>query len=173
MSDERNWYDNTNNDNSNNSGNSNWSGNNNYYGNNSSSYGPVDAEGTNSGFAKASMIFGIISVATIMTGIIPVMTGAAGTLFAILSRRRGKALPRRARVGLPVSVAGMVIGLIITISSVVSVYGSIKSGEFWNDFGTMYEQMYGEEFNWKDFGIDPEGFETFQDYIDQAGTIEG
>lgn len=125
----------------------------------------------NSRFASASMICGFISLGMIMTGILSIAVGGLGILFASLSTRNGVAMHRKAKVGLTASIFGFIVGIIVTAISAISVYASIKDGTFLKQFNQMYESVYGESIDLKEYGIDIEGFQSFQDYLNSSEAI--
>ncbi|MCQ2493991.1 MAG: DUF4190 domain-containing protein [Lachnospiraceae bacterium] len=177
MSDQKNWYDddsepvNNSNNNGNNAGESgsnnngsNGTGNNGYtdysgynYGGpsynsyNSSYYSPSSPQGTNPKFGGAAFGCGIASLATLFTGVFSIGLGALGIIFAALSRRRGKGYPARAKSGLVMSVIGLLVGAFITANSLVYVYSIMGTDEFYNEFNTTYQMLYGEELDRDEF----------------------
>lgn len=198
MSEQRNWYDtdrsddnrnnagsnnsgynNSNNsgnynggyNNSNNSGNYNGGYNNNGYG----SYGySADPPGTNRRFAGASLGLGIASLALLWTGVFSMITGAVGTLFGLLSKRKDKGFPRRGRAGFTMSMIGMFAGLFMTVYSLFYVFMTVSPKELYQQMQDTYEQMYGQEFDPSEYGIDSDlyNYDSFQDYLEQnAGNV--
>lgn len=184
MSEQRNWYDNdaddsigTGNNNGNgngyNNGYNNSYNNDYYYYNNPNNVNRPDTVGTNPRLATASMVFGIASLATMWTGIGSLFCGAMGVIFANLSKRRGKATLGKAKAGLVMSVIGLVIGVFLLIYSMFIVSMAFATNgplkEFKDEYSRMYEQVYGEEFDWSSLGLN---MDDYQKYLDASG-IDG
>ena len=111
---------------------------------------------TASGFSVASLVMGIISLLLVCCGISYVF-GALGIVFAILSRTAGKKMDSQASIGLGLSIAGSVIGIIVLIVYFVGNFAFIS-----NTIQNLedYPQFYGSE-----------GYEDyFDDYFDDYGS---
>lgn len=63
-------------------------------------------------FSVASTGLGIASIAMSCTGILSIPLGALGILFAILSKRKDKAMHKGSTTGIILSCIGIVLGLI-------------------------------------------------------------
>lgn len=137
MSEEKNWFDNDGDRDINDSYNAN---NNQYY------QSPVNLDGTNRKFGGAALGCGISSLVTLLFGVPSVILGALGILFANLSRRRGKGYAPKAVGGLVMSIAGLVLGLVLTVNSVIYVYTLMNSDAFQKTMLDTYTTMYGEEY---------------------------
>lgn len=74
----------------------------------------------NNGFATASVVLGILSLVGCCCGYAGVIAGGLGVMFALLSRGE-EPMGSRARVGLILSVAGMVLGVIVIIGVLLMV----------------------------------------------------
>lgn len=111
--------------------------------------GPVDPPGTNRRFGGAAFGCGIASLVMVMTGVFSIILGALGVLFASLSRRRGKGYPARAKAGMTMSVIGMIVGLLITVYSVVTVLQNPDA--FYQDTQNFYRILNGEELTTEDY----------------------
>ncbi len=92
------------------------------------------------GFEIASIACGIASLLCCCTGFFGIAFGALGIIFAVLTRRLGKPMSILSIVGLCISCAGFVMGLILTIYSCVIVF---TDPNFWTEFDAMFQQMYG------------------------------
>ena len=102
-----------------------------------------------------SMSLGLLSVVACCLGYLSIPIGALGILFAVLSRRKGKPLPRICKTGLVLSIIGMVIGFAMLL---LTIYSTITNPNFWEYFRDTYEQY--EEMYKEICGAD---FETYQD----------
>ncbi len=107
-------------------------------------------------FAMVSMILGICSLATFCTIFLPLVLGALGIIFAVLSKRRGKKMESSAVTGVITSSLGMGVALVFCIISVGSAFVMLQPENrdqlnelYENSFGMTYEEyveeFYGEE----------------------------
>lgn len=106
---------------------------------------PLNPPGTNPRFGGAAFGCGIAALATTLTGVFPIILGALGLIFTNLSRRRGAGYPSRAKAGMIMSIIGIVIGLFLTINSFIYVVTMMNSEEFYNEINTTYQMLYGED----------------------------
>ena len=101
-------------------------------------------------FSIASMVCGIVSLVLCCTGMLAIPAAALGILFALLTRRRGQRMSNMCVAGLWLSCVGLVLGIFITISSMITV---LTDPSYLNMLDQMYQQMYGvslEEF-WQSY----------------------
>lgn len=107
-------------------------------------------------FAMVSMILGICSLVFLCTIFLPLVIGALGIIFAILSKRRGQKMEGPAVTGVVTSSLGMGVSLIFCIVSLVSASIMLQPenrhqlNQMYEDsFGMTYEEyieeLYGEE----------------------------
>ncbi len=123
----------------------------NFYSNgqNSNFYGtPENPMGTNAALSRCSVVFGFISLGLALSAVLSVFAipvGAIALILAMLSTRRGKNIPRKAVSGIIASVAGIFLGLIIVVSSFVTLLKTGTLQQVINDSQTIIEQMYGDD----------------------------
>lgn len=103
-------------------------------------------------FSIAALAFGVISLITFFTGIVPLFAGGMGLIFAALSRRKGMALTGAGRVGLYLSVIGIVFGATLLLYAYYTVLlPMMNDPEFYdtmnlyyqNNFGISLDEMFG------------------------------
>ena len=134
---------------------------------------PDKPYGTNSRLAATSMILGLISVGALFTFVFSsfsIPLGAIGLLLAFMSTRLGKGIPSKAKTGILASSIGLGMGLLLTVISFITVIKSGMLGNLLNTYSSMYQQMYGEEIDWSDYGINPDA-ESFKDYFGNSGIV--
>lgn len=125
-------------------------------------------QGNNPRLAKASLICGFISIGLAITGVLAIPVGAVGCLFSNMSSRKNTPKLRTSSIGLGVSLAGMFAGIFITIFSVITIWPSIKSGELLREYESIYKAIYGEEFSLEDYGINTDGFNSLEDFLNNS-----
>lgn len=96
-----------------------------------------------SGFSIAALVFGILSLVTLCTGLLPIPLGAMGILFAILTYRRGRKLPSLSLTGLCLSCVGMVFGIALYVYTLVTVMPLLENPEYRKELNTYYESVLG------------------------------
>ena len=134
---------------------------------------PENPAGTNNRLASASMIIGLISLALLFTFVFSTFSiplGALGLVLAFMSTRAGKNVPSKAKTGILASAIGLGVGIILTVVSFVTVIKSGMLGSMLNQYSSLYEQMYGEEIDWSDYGINPDA-DNFKDYFGGSGIL--
>ena len=93
-------------------------------------------------FALVSMILGICSLATFCTIFLPLVLGALGIIFAVLSKRRGKKMEGSAVTGVITSALGMAVALVFCIISIGSAFILLQP-ENRDQLNELYESQYG------------------------------
>ncbi|MGN0324149.1 MAG: hypothetical protein ACI4DZ_13650 [Oliverpabstia sp.] len=107
------------------------------------------------GMVTASMIMGIISVLLICCGVSYVF-GALGIIFALLSRRDGP-MESQAKVGLCLSIAGAVGGIILLVVTIVANFSTYQN--LYQELEKYYlEDNYDE---YEDF------FDNYDNYLEE------
>lgn len=107
-----------------------------------------------SGFITASLVMGILSLILLFSGLSPFF-GGLGILFAILSRKGQRALPKQAHIGLGLSIGGFILGILIWIGLCLMVLNFMKDPSFREEFLRQYNAYY----NGSDaYGDDNSGF---------------
>lgn len=94
-------------------------------------------------FSIASMVFGILSLVTCCTGILPLTAGGLGILFVVLSHRKGQPLPVMSIVGLVLCIIGILIGLFLTITTLVYMVPILRDPQAYQELNTFYQNNYG------------------------------
>lgn len=110
-------------------------------------------------FSVAALVFGILSLITCCTGILPLTAGGMSILFVVLSHRRAKPLPPMSMVGLILAVIGMVLGLILTtITLVYVIIPMLTDPQAREELNTFYKNYYGMSLDELLGSWDPTGY---------------
>ncbi len=140
------------------------------YGQNSNNgfYGsPDNPMGTNSSLAKGSAICGFISLGLGISAIFSmfaVPVGAVGCILGMLSSRRGKNAPKSARTGVITSTVGLLIGVFMTASVLITTFSRIPLSTLIQQYNEMYEQMENGTYDFSNYS-------TLQDYLYGSDSI--
>lgn len=119
------------------------------------------------GFATASAVLGICSLALLCTLFLPLMAGALGLVFVILSKRRGQKLSPTAVAGLATSLGGVLMSAIITIYLCASSIFLLQP-ENRDYLNQLYEQQYGIGFDEYIESLEEQlGDDSLSEYLDQ------
>ena len=108
-------------------------------------------------FSKASLIMGIIALLTIATGVLPLVFGALGILFAILSHRKGKPLTTSALWGAVTSTIGVSIAIVMFVVTIIMLPTLLKDPAYREQINTFSQSIYGVPFDQvleESYGID-------------------
>lgn len=116
----------------------------------------------NNSFALVALVIGIVSILfACCTGIGGIALGALGIIFAVISRGK-MPMCTQAKVGLGISIAGIVLGIIVFVGSIF-LLGS-------DEFQRMFEDemhRYGYEYNYDDF----DDYDHYRDNFDDGGQL--
>ncbi len=107
---------------------------------------PRSNRSANNGMSIASMVLGIASIVMCCTGILSLPLGALGLLFAVLTKRKGKAMSGMSIAGMVTSIVGLLLGIFMLVYLVVF---SIMSEDptFQNEYlDPLYEEAYGMDY---------------------------
>lgn len=99
------------------------------------------------GFASASLVLGILSLVLCCCCYVSVPLGALGILFAILSKRDSQ-MSGRGRAGLWLSIVGLCLTVLFTLSIVISF---VKNGGFRETMDDYLEYYMGDDYDPDDF----------------------
>lgn len=116
-----------------------------------------------SGFSIASMILGMISILLCCTVFFSVPFGALSILFAILTKRKGKAMPSMSLTGITLSCVGIVMSLFLLVYSVFVI---LTDPELRKAFEDSYEEYYQEFYNYSFEDLDYSSTDNTQFIID-------
>lgn len=120
---------------------------------------------TNS-FAVAALILGILSLVTSCCIFSGIVFGAFGVVLALLSRGQ-EPMDTQAKIGLGLSIAGMVLGFLVLLGSFIFLSSSVHQ-ELENFY---YNRVPNDEYNYYHDYFDPYGYDhgsgDLDDYFDQ------
>lgn len=103
-------------------------------------YGPYQPPKKNNNMALASLILGVLSILLCCCGGFGIILGAVGIVLAILSRGR-EPMETSAKVGLGLSIGGIVLGIIV----LVMAFAAVGSDQFRSEFRSeLYRNGYGD-----------------------------
>lgn len=98
------------------------------------------------GFATASLVLGIIGLATGCCIYTSIICGALAVLFALLSRGGEMTLPGKSKIGLGLGIASAAMGiliLIIAFAYMLLQFGGLEGYlEYYNDLLQQMESTY-------------------------------
>lgn len=96
------------------------------------------------GFAVASMVCGVLSLAVCCcTGFLSVIPGGLGILFAVLTKRSGRKMHPMCNAGICLSVIGIILGILMTV---FSFYVTFNNPLYMEQLDMVYQQIYGVGF---------------------------
>lgn len=107
-----------------------------------------------SGFSSAALYMGIFAIISVTTIIFPIVFGALGILFAILSKRRNRRLPSHAFYGVTTSIIGIFFGIVLFTTALPQAINDLKD--------PIERQKINNDYLYK-FGI------SFDDMMEQSG----
>ncbi len=93
----------------------------------------------------ASMILGILTVATALLGTVylPFMLGGVAIVMGILSRDDQGTVDFKAKIGILLGALGIVLNIVVVATSVYTVF---NNPEQYKAFDSVFERVYGEDF---------------------------
>lgn len=110
-------------------------------------------------FSIAALVFGVLSLVTCCTGILPIAAGGLSILFVVLSRRQGQPLPQLSVLGLVLSCIGILLGLFLTtITLVYVIIPMFTDPNAYQELNTFYKTYYGMSLDEMLGGWDPTGY---------------
>lgn len=95
------------------------------------------------GFSSAALVLGILSLVLCCCCYVSIPLGALGILFAILSKR-GSLMSGRSRAGLGLSIAGLCLTLLMTVSMVLTV---LRDNTFWDTLEDTMKYYQGKDYD--------------------------
>ena len=98
----------------------------------------------NNAFSVASVVFGVLSIIFLCTGIFAIPMGALGLIFVALTYRRGSGMPPMSTVGLALSLLGLLVGIIVTVWVLVTtVIPMMTDPGYFEKMNEMYKSQFG------------------------------
>ena len=93
----------------------------------------------------ASMILGILTVATALLGTVylPFMLGGVAIVMGIVSRDQSGTVDFKAKIGILLGALGIVLNIVVVATSVYTVF---NNPEQYEAFDSVFERVYGEDF---------------------------
>ena len=98
----------------------------------------------NNAFSVASVVFGVLSLIFLCTGIFAIPFGALGLIFVSLTYRRGYGMPPLSTVGLALSLLGLLVGIMLTAwVTVTTVIPMMTDPNYFEKMNEMYKSQFG------------------------------
>lgn len=94
--------------------------------------------------ASAALIFGAVSLLTILTIFLPLILGSVAIVLALLSKGREPKMLTQAKVGLSCGIAGLSVVFAMLSSSVATAF---SYPEILPEYGRMVDTFYEEYYN--------------------------
>lgn len=91
-------------------------------------------------FSLAALVFGVFSVLSFFTGIIPLFTGCMSLLFVALSYRKGSPLTGAAHAAIYLSLIGMILGIALLVYVLLPM---MNDPEYYNAMDLYYRNNLG------------------------------
>lgn len=100
----------------------------------------------NQGLVTGAMVLGILTIVgtCMVTVYLPYIFGGISIILAVLSRGTSRQLDKQARLGVILSIMGMVFNTIIIIGSIYVVF---TNAEAYSQFDEMFKSIYGMNFS--------------------------
>lgn len=118
-----------------------------YFHNQNKNYGYYDqpTHPTGQMMATAALILGVAAISTCWTFYLPIALGCLGIVLALLSKGFERKLSGSAKMGILLSISGIVVSFVITMASTLYL---IHNPDILLDFGRqtdlMTQQIYGQ-----------------------------
>ena len=99
----------------------------------------------NTMLVTASMVLGILTVATAIMGTVylPFILGGIAIVMAILSRAEDGIMPFKSRIGVLLGTLGIILNILVVGTSVYKVFNDPAQYEA---FDSVFERFYGQDF---------------------------
>jgi len=105
-------------------------------------------------FSVASFVCGLLSLILCCTVFFSIPLGALGILFAVLGRRRNQQMNIMSKIGVWLSVIGILYGVFAFVRIVREIPVLLNDPEYINSLDSYYERLTGETFfeYWENYG---------------------
>ncbi len=100
-----------------------------------------------SSFASVALIMGILAILSICTGLLPLIFGGLGILFATLAKRRKQPLATPAIIGIVSSIFAMSISFFILVFSFIQLPIMLKDPDMRQELNDTYKAVSGMTFD--------------------------
>lgn len=95
---------------------------------------PIYEDKRSSAFTMASLVLGIVALATGCCVYTAIICGALAVMFALLSRGGERTMSNKAKIGLGLGIAGIVLGLLMLVSAFAYIFVQFGSFENYMDY---------------------------------------
>lgn len=98
-------------------------------------------------FASAALFMGILAILSSCTFVFAIFFGSLAILFATLAKRRRRALPGNASVGVTTAIIGICFSVLLFITTMIQLPANLKDPAFRQQFNDTYEALSGQTFD--------------------------